>query len=343
MKNKYYILFLLTMFSLWLYKEPKTELEERTIASMGSFLRVETESKYSSDIQKVFNLIKKIDNILSSYKKNSEISLLNKNKNINKASAMTVSILKKSLIFYKESFGLFDISLGSINTEFYKMPFWRKEKRNNLITKINAQLKIYKNNQNITLPKKITIKNNTILISDSTKLDLGGIGKGFAIEEASKILNKDSQHSIIQLSGDIFCLHKCKFNIRTPIKGSKKILIKLQSNIQRLSISTSGTYEKQLNNKIHHIINPITTLPSTFFKSVSLIAKNANTRLDALATGIAAGSLKNAKKILKGKKIGSFLIHNKVIYINSYFFKLVTVLDWLRLKKDFKIIILDKK
>lgn len=335
------------LVSLAIYYQGKEEVIHRTSTAMGSLLKISITKMNLANSQKIINKIQKIDNLLSSYKKNSEISILNKNKSLHHFSNLTYKVLQQSLNLYTQSQGLFDISLGGLNTNIYKMRQWSKannKTKARLLIQIKKKLKLLKPKRSLSLHKKLKLQNDSIYLLHNNRVDLGGIGKGFAVEEAAKLLNKNGSQASIQLSGDIFCLHKCFFSIREPYKNSTKVLVQLKAKITQLSISTSGNYEKTLKEKIHHIINPYTRRPSTFFKSVSLIAKNQNTKIDALATGIAAGSLTRAKKILEKQKIGAFLIgNNNKIYINNYFFALAKILTWGEKTKDFTIIKLDTK
>lgn len=344
-KRKTFTVFLLftIAFSAFFFKSnSKTAVVERQKTSMGTVLRASLSKQDEVQIQLIFDRVDQIENSLSSYIKKSEVSLLNKNKYLDNPSSLLRKILQKSQDYHQETLGLFNITLGYWNNEVYEMKKWHHSTDVNQLRRIRSKLK--KADKNFNSQFSIQISKDKISLPENIALDLGGVGKGFAIEEAVSSLSSKSSYAFIQLSGDVFCLHRCVFSIRRPEKESKNSLIDLKAKIKKLSISTSGNYEKRISKDIHHLINPYTLKPSVYFSSVTLVGENQNSRLDALATGIASGDLEQARQILKNKAIGAFLItEDRQIYINSYFYKLVSVLDWKGIKKEFTIIALDKK
>ena len=342
MKAKIGLLLFVVGLALFLVKKKgHFEVVERTKVSMGTLLRISLEKKNEPQIQELFKKADEIESRLSSYKTDSELSELNKNKSLQNPSKILKRILQQSVDYYHKTQGLFNVGIGQWTDKVYEMKKWHSNEDQERIERIQSRLN---KNKKMISDLGIKIDKSKIELSPEVSLDLGGIGKGFAIEEMVKSLPISLSHGVLQLSGDIFCFHRCIFSIRVPQKDQKEGLLKLQPKIKKISISTSGNYEKKLNDEIHHLINPYTLRPSKVFRSVTLVAKNQNTKLDALATGIATGHLKHAQSILKNTSIGAFLItEDQKIYINSYFYELVSILDWKGLKKEFKIIQLDKE
>jgi len=114
----------------------------------------------------------------------------------------------------------------------------------------------------------------------SGKLNLDGIGKGYAVEEARRLLFKrgiksamiDMRSSIAVLGGPF------KVGIRHPRKKDEILTVITASGVD--AISTSGDYEQG-----RHIIDPKTKKPAVLCQAVTVITDDAG-MADALSTGI---------------------------------------------------------
>lgn len=128
---------------------------------------------------------------------------------------------------------------------------------------------------------KIDRKNRTIkLLSDQLQLNLDGIAKGFAVEEARQVLRKrgvksamiDMRSSIAVIGGP------SKIGIQHPRKKNELLDTLILKDGE--SLSTSGDYEQG-----RHIINPKTGLPAATCQAVTVVTRDAGWA-DALSTGI---------------------------------------------------------
>ena len=112
----------------------------------------------------------------------------------------------------------------------------------------------------------------TIKSDDGIVVDLGGMGKGYAVDKVAGYLNEQNITSgIIALSGDIQCLHRCELFLQSPF--SEGTFAKVTAKIPHLSIFTSGTYRRYATKKSeHHLINPKTaTQGKPLFLFLSLL------------------------------------------------------------------------
>ncbi len=135
----------------------------------------------------------------------------------------------------------------------------------------------------------------TITKSDSlTKLDLGAAAKGFAADEAIRILKENGiKSAYLDLGGNIAVLGKKPLGLWEALKNrsfSKPFTIGIQKPgaprgdvIETLSLSdcfivTSGDYERCFEDNgtlYHHILNPETGFPAqSGSKSVTVVAQN---------------------------------------------------------------------
>lgn len=120
-------------------------------------------------------------------------------------------------------------------------------------------------------------------------MDLGGIVKGYAADEARRMLQAyGAQNARINFGGTVVAIGRVQnIGIQNPFQktGIPMACIPLKNK----AIVTSGSYEQcffHQGQRFHHIIDPRTGKPScSGLLSVSLIGDEAVT-LDALATGI---------------------------------------------------------
>ncbi len=125
-------------------------------------------------------------------------------------------------------------------------------------------------------------ENNGILISitPGSGIDLGGIAKGYIVDEAyNELMSKNILTGLINAGGDIRVWggenKKTGYwvvGIQNPVKpqGTYEYIVKLKDG----SITTSGDYERFIyvgEKEFHHIINPFTLLPSNQAHSVTII------------------------------------------------------------------------
>lgn len=144
--------------------------------------------------------------------------------------------------------------------------------------------------------KKVGWRNLVITNGQVTKknaavqIDLGAIAKGYALDEARKVLLASGvSNALINVGGDIYALGKrnqqpWKIGIRHPRRAG---LLGTWEQTGR-AVSTSGDYEQffiQDGVRYHHIIDPRTGYPATNLVSVTVVGEDA-TLSDAYATAL---------------------------------------------------------
>ena len=220
-------------------------------------------------INEIINKITYFEKILTMFSNNSFIGKLNKNpKKEFTVPNSVIYILKISEILKIKTNKKFNTNLNN------KIYLEKYNKNNNIKNEISESIKINKN--------KVMIQNNS-------NIDLGGIGKGFAIEEAMKITNKyEINNAMIELGGDIKIKGKNEFNLQWKIKINNNQNSKNNYIIpNNTSIASSGQFIKnRITNKYdikNHIIDPITLKNNHYYQLATVIGKNA-TICDALST-----------------------------------------------------------
>lgn len=282
-------------------------LISRTRSLMGTYATITLPQTNNSQISSSFDLIQEIENSLSTYDPNASLAKLNQTHQVKYDHFLAESIhLSKS--YYTQTNGYFDISIGSISKKLYH--FGEEETYSPSKKSLkNAHLNI----------DGIHIDQHTIKSNKNIIIDLGGMGKGYAVDKVVSYLKEQNiTKGIVALSGDIQCLNVCDIYLQSPY--STQTFAKINSKNKNLSISTSGTYRRYARTKNeHHLINPKTALQGRDFISVSLFTKANNSKIDAYATAVSVMPRKEALSFLKGLNSIGFIIvdsQEKIIYGN---------------------------
>ncbi len=125
----------------------------------------------------------------------------------------------------------------------------------------------------------------------ATRIDLGGIAKGHAIDRAVAILHQAGvRHAYISLGGDSYVLgdrrgRAWQVGIRHPRRdGAVAISLPLED----IAVSTSGDYERFFirdGEHVHHILSPASGKPAGELVSVTVLAERG-IDADALSTSL---------------------------------------------------------
>jgi len=124
------------------------------------------------------------------------------------------------------------------------------------------------------------------------RIDVGGIGKGFAADRAAAVMQEaGATAGVVALSGDIKTFgrmpvgERFRFGIQHPRKEGT-VLASLE--LENEAISTAGDYERYFERdgvRYHHILDPQTLRPARQCRSVTVVAAEG-TVADGLDTGI---------------------------------------------------------
>ncbi len=306
------LLFLLGTTTLF----PEDTLLIRTRSLMGTYVTILLEEKYNQEISTSFDLVQEIEDSLSTYDPNAVLSKLNKIHTVPFDSYLSEAIiLSKS--YYTETNGYFDITIGSISKELYH---FGEEKT---YSPTQKELKDAKLNID-----GIHIGKDSITSDEDIVIDLGGMGKGYAVDKVAIYLKEQNiSRGIIALSGDIQCLHRCELFLQSPFEEAT--FAKVTAKIPNLSTSTSGTYRRYATKKSeHHLINPKTATQGRAFVSVSLFTQSNNAKIDAYATAVSVMPKEEALVFLeKHEEIGYVLVeaNGNIIFGNL---KALLYIEW---------------
>ena len=259
------------------FKEKQLYRDNRLL--MGTFWEVSSPDKRAGAI--VFSEVSRIEQLLSKYIPTSEISQLNRLGKL-KVSPDTFYIIKKSQEYSLLTQGAFDITVAPLVDLW---GFTNQDFQVPSVDKIQAVLKLVGSDKII-----LQVKDNVVEFKiQGTKIDLGGIAKGYALDCAVKKLKaKRISSCLINAGGQVYALGD-KFGKpwKIAIAGARKSEIAGTLELKNKSVSTSGDYQQYFlvgQQRYCHIINPKTGYPAeTGIASVTVIA-DSGLEADALST-----------------------------------------------------------
>ncbi len=294
MKHSLNILLLSLFITLSLHAE---EMLSRTRMLMGTYATVTLPAQHNRQISESFSLIAKIEHALSTFDENATLARLNDEHTV-PYDPVLAEAFTLSYSYYEETDGYFDVTIGSITKDLYRFGTERPQSPSKM-----ALEHAKRNIDGFHIGKKRITSDEGIVI------DLGGMGKGYAVDKTAQWLNEQNiTQSIVGLSGDIRCLHTCELYLQSPFQEG--MFAKITAKIPNLSISTSGTYHRYATRpEEHHLIDPKTATQGKAFVSVTLFTKADNARIDAYATAVSVMPKKKALAFLKEhKEIGYVLV-----------------------------------
>ena len=273
--------FCILIFAFLLCGCQSKALHRDTQVMMGTFVEVTSSDKEAPNI--VFSEIRRVENLLSKYKEDSEIAKLNKIGKL-KVSPETFYLLQKAKEFWQLSDGVLDITVGPL------MDTWGFSDKKYYYPQ---ELEISQALSKVGFDKIIfNIDDNVVEFKiPGMKIDLGAIAKGYALDCAVKKLKELRIKScLINAGGQIYCLGD-KFGRpwNVAVSGPRNKGFWDYLKLKDEAVATSGDYEQYFmhqGKRYAHIFNPKTGYPAdSGIVSVTVIAPDGLTA-DALATSI---------------------------------------------------------
>ena len=278
--------------------------QTKTLNLMGSVFQITLVDSDSisahQNINKAILEIERIENLISEWRPQTQISQVNQNAGIKpvKVDKEVFELTKKAIWFSEISNGAFDISIVAMDKiwkfdgTMEKLPS-KKAIRNSIVNV---------NYKNIVLD---SINSTIFLSKKGMKIGFGSIGKGYAADKARKLLQESGIIAgIINAAGDIATWgtqiggNPWRIGVNNPLETGETIeILEFSGNN---AVTTSGNYEKyaEINDKRYsHIINPKTGYPSTELISVTIIGPNAE-MCNGFSTSIMVLGLKKGIKLI---------------------------------------------
>lgn len=255
---------------------------KRTTATMGTTVEIQVRA-FDTDsadvlISKAFGEVKRINDKYSTYLDSNTIWFINNVYDSLRVDDETWMLLNKCDEYYNLTDGKFDPAVGNI---VKRLGFEGGEKHLPSIEEIKEELKH-------TGWKHIKLDSNRILIrNNDVKINFSAIAKGYAVDNASKILiNGGVKVFLVNAGGEIRAEGRdWAVGVQNPRKKNDYLY---SIGLNGRSVATSGDYEQYFKNKgkrYSHIIDPVTGYPADKSISVTVISDEC-LQADALSTGI---------------------------------------------------------
>lgn len=232
------------------------------------------EKKAQQAIEQVSNEVSRIEAKYSRYRADSVVTAINQAAGRQKPleiDAETAWLLGFSTALYESSEGLFDLTTGKVSRawDFQHKTIPSTTQLEELLTLVGWN--------NVELTSK-----TIYLPRIGMEIDLGGIGKEYAVDCAVNLLKKlGFSHGYVNFGGDIGVigpqpdLSPWKIGIQNPRQPEEMIAtVPLRGG----ALTTSGDYERffEIDGvRYSHIIHPKTGMPVNFSRSVSVVAEEA--------------------------------------------------------------------
>lgn len=251
-------------------------------------------------IQLVIDEIERIENLISEWRPNTQISEVNRNAGIRpvKVDREVFELTRRAISYSILSDGAFDISVAALDK------IWRFDGNmdalpsdaavQNSVTKVGFE--------KIELD---SIASTIFLKQSGMKIGFGSIGKAYAADRGRHILQEMGvKGGLINASGDIALWGKppekksWSIGISDPEKPYK---ITRKLRMKEGAVATSGNYQKYVmfnGVRYSHIINPRTGYPATELASVTVIGPMAEFA-NALSTSVMVLGVKKGLKLME--------------------------------------------
>lgn len=281
---------------------------------MGTLVEVEIHGAPREKVQaaaaKAFAAIQRIDELMSSYKETSEISLINRDGHLRPVpvSDETFFVLKRALEFSRLTDGAFDVTVGPLVRLW---GFFRKEGY-----RVPTDTEIAATRAQCGWEKVILdVQNKTVRLGqEGMEIDLGGIAKGYAVDQALEALRRERvKRAKVNAGGQIGFLDfsrtgkKWEVGIEDP-RHPDQISKWIEVGEEAVATSAATQNYFEVNGKRYgHILDPRTGWPAqSKVLSVTVVAPSG---IDADALSTALFVLGPEKGIPLAKKLGAQAIY----------------------------------
>lgn len=258
-------------------------LRKRTTLLMGGRFDITIVAKDSllaeQNIDEIIAEITRIENLISDWKPDSQVSQVNQNAGIKpiKVDREVLELTQRAIQFSEATKGGFDVSFAAMD-RIWKFDGSMTEMPSAEAIKKSVEKVGYKN---IVLD---TVQSTIFLKLKGMKIGFGALGEGYATDKCrNMMLAKGIKAGIVNGSGDMTAWGKqpngkdWNIGMTNPFHPDTLFAVVPLNNG---AVTTSGSYEKFviLNGKRYsHIINPATGYPATGLCSVSVFGPNAET------------------------------------------------------------------
>lgn len=303
---------------------PAGHLVARSGTAMGTAVQMQvyarppqSDAAATAAMDRAFAEIHRLELLMTTWRDDSEVARINQTAG---GAAVPVSpevlqVVRRSLDFSRLSRGAFDISYYALRG------LWRFDEDLTPALPDPAQLAA---RRRLIDWRQITVdeKARTVRLGKvGMAINLGGIGKGFAVDAASKVLRTAGfPDHIVQAGGDLMLAgskggQPWKAGVRDP-RGDRDDSFAV-CPIRDRAFSTAGDYERSFllnGRRYHHIIDPRTGYPATAARSVTIWARDALTADGLDDAVLILGAPEGLRLVEQLPGVGAIIVdqHNRV-------------------------------
>ena len=266
---------------------------EETREMMDTYIRVvvcsDNEETAKEVLGAAFTRLEEVANIASTFDENAEAFKLNQDGYIESPSDELLELINMSIDYSELTGGSFDITCQPLLELWEYKPeaekqFWELDEATQQ-DQIDKTIKLVGSENIVATEDKISFQ------KEGMKITLGGIAKGYAADEALKVIKKMGiRYALIDAGGDISTLGSkpegelWQLALANPDDTSDSLAT---FRVNDKAVATSGNYERYFDPeaKVGHIMDPNTGYSTGSCISVTIIADNC-TQADTLATAV---------------------------------------------------------
>jgi FAD:protein FMN transferase len=274
-------------------------------AGFDTVIRFIAYTENRADFDRYFNQLKEDFLFLNSlFDKYNEYENVNNIYTINKMAGISpvevdpliIDLILMSQHWYDEGEQLLDITLGAVLNIWHDYRDLGLQRNSEGLGGAVPSIQILQEADTCTGWDFVEIdqEKNTVFITDAcASIDVGATAKGYAAEYVARRLEQAGlEHAIISAGGNVRSINTRPGNeswavgVELPEMFSERSADTLRIP-QSVSIVTSGDYQRFYlgddGNYYHHLINPNTLFPESYFHSVTAVTKDSGIA-DALST-----------------------------------------------------------
>ncbi|WP_234735959.1 FAD:protein FMN transferase [Tellurirhabdus bombi] len=263
----------------------------------GLILYAPNDSLATTAKNAVYARMDSLNGVMSDYLDGSEINRLSATAGTNQwvpVSPSLFAVLQKAVSIAKASDGLFDPTVGPL------AQLWRRAVRRKVFPS-KADIRKAHRLVDYRLIELDSLKQAVKLKRAGMRLDVGGIGQGYAIDEGMAVLRTHGIRSaLLDIGGDIL--------VSDPPPGERGWRIQtgigadtLKLYLKNIAITTSGADHRYLEHegkRYSHLLDPRTGIGLRQHAWTTVIAPDG-VRADALTKVFSVARIRKSKKLLK--------------------------------------------
>ncbi len=276
---------------------------EETRVMMGTVVTVKVLSSDDVEaghaIDSAFLEVGRVDSLMSRYKEESAVSQLNRTGHT--GNLELVDLLRECKKWGQLTEGAFDVTVTPL---FMLWDFRQGEVPDASDLEQTLELVDY---------RRISVTDSTASIPAGFEVDLGGVAKGYAVDQAvTRLLSLGLRHALVEAGGDIRTVggrvgKPWRIGVRHPRREGLLRTLEVWDG----AVTTSGDYEKYFIEdgvRYHHILDPSTGQPARGCISVTILAETA-AEADILATGVLVlGPDRGARLVESLEDVGALIV-----------------------------------